>query len=158
MDGTDVGADAASGVLSHYGVKGMKWGVTRTASQLARAAQQRRSDSVAAKKAAAEPSEDFKRTLPSRSKPVSALSNQEIQDLVTRLNLEQNYARLTAESNVKTASAVTRGRKYATKLIVDVGQEQVKRVARAAATQKVDKVMSTKGLDVPKQLKTLKGK
>lgn len=148
------GKAATENVLSHYGVKGMKWGVTRTAVQLARAAQQRRAEG----KSPSEGSEDFIRTLPSRSKPVSSLSNQEIQDLVTRLNLEQNYARLTSEANAKSAGKVAAGRKYVTKLMVDVGTEQAKRVARAAATQKVDQVMKTKGLDVPKQLKTLKGK
>ena len=68
--------------LAHYGVKGMKWGVRRSESQLADA------------------SDDAKRASSHRSKAKAsgsaALSNKEMQELVTRLNLQQQYTRLTS--------------------------------------------------------------
>lgn len=138
------GNDAAvDGVLAHYGVRGMKWGVRRSAKQLARAAASRESES-----------EDYATAKAAASKPVSALSNQEMQTLITRLNLEQQYAKL----NPKHESLLTRGRKEATSILADVGREQVKRVARAAVTSKVDKVAATKGLDVQTQINKLKKK
>lgn len=82
----DVLVDAIdSEELLHYGVKGMKWGVRRTDSQLARAR-------------GAKPSEDHKKvaSYQARAKAggVKTLSNKEMQAVVNRLNLEQNYKRL----------------------------------------------------------------
>jgi hypothetical protein len=64
--------------LSHFGVKGMHWGV---------------------RKERGEPSEDHVRVSELRSKVktgrgVHVLDNNELQDVITRLNLETSYARL----------------------------------------------------------------
>jgi hypothetical protein len=73
--------------LTHSGVKGMKWGVHRSAG------------STGSRDAG---SEDFARTQASAkrvavNKGTHVLSNKELQDLVTRMNLEQQYSRLTAD-------------------------------------------------------------
>jgi signal recognition particle subunit SEC65 len=82
-------------VLEHYGIKGMKWGVRRTEEQLARA----RGKRFGRKSKEPPPqSEDAKRARASAEKVkkegVSSLSNQELQQLNKRLNLEKNYSDL----------------------------------------------------------------
>lgn len=69
--------------LAHYGVKGMRWGVRRTRAQLD----------------AAHPDATAAATLrgkASANKSTNVLSNAELQTVITRMNLEQNYARLIA--------------------------------------------------------------
>lgn len=82
--------------LRHYGVKGMRWGVRRSAQQLARARAERRE---------AGKSEDKKRHDSNRKKGPNALSDKELQALVTRMNTEQNYSRMNP-STVKKGQAV----------------------------------------------------
>lgn len=73
-------------VLAHYGIKGMHWGV-------------RRGRNVSAKHP---PSEDFTRTRATKQQAkesgTKSLSNKEMQDVINRLNLEQQYARLNPKS------------------------------------------------------------
>jgi hypothetical protein len=90
-------------VLEHHGIKGMKWGVRRTRAQLDAA------------------SEDFKTVSTHRSTIKEAggthvLSNQELQTVITRLNLEQQYSRLTAQP-----STLQKGQK-AIKEVLGVGK------------------------------------
>lgn len=83
--------------LAHFGVKGMRWGVRRSAAQLAGMS---RGDAKKAAKAGAgkEYSEDSKQALTALTKAkthgLSSLSNQELQVLNSRLNLEKNYNKL----------------------------------------------------------------
>lgn len=79
---TQKGEDVAEDTLAHYGIKGMKWGVSRTRQQI---------DADSA---------DVTRVKEARGKikanrTTDVLSNKELQDVVTRLNLEQQYSRLT---------------------------------------------------------------
>lgn len=102
-------------VLKHYGVKGMKWGV--------------RKDKIAQRSAtkkanrAAPNSADHERTATARQTArdggVQKLSNKELQDVVTRMNLEQQYRNL--EGNTPSARAKERGRKALVDAVVDVG-------------------------------------
>lgn len=69
--------------LVHYGVKGMRWGVRRTRAQLDAA----HPDATAAATL---------RDKASANKSTNVLSNAELQKVITRMNLEQNYARLIA--------------------------------------------------------------
>ena len=74
-------------VLEHFGVKGMKWGVRKAS---------RHSPG----------SEDAQKAVAAQKKIKSgggtkALSNKELQDLVTRLNLEQQYSNLTTNKQSK---------------------------------------------------------
>lgn len=63
--------------LVHYGVKGMHWGVRKTSS-----------------KPAYKQSSDHKTTRALMQKPVSSLSNQELQVINNRLGLEQRMSQL----------------------------------------------------------------
>lgn len=102
--------------LMHYGIKGMKWGVRRrdraptnveVLTQPGRRVKARGGENQP-------PSDDAVRAAIIRQKArkstVHSLSNKEIQDLVNRLNLEQQYARTVP------ASITAKGLKFATKV------------------------------------------
>lgn len=103
-------------VLAHFGVKGMKWGV-RSASP-----------------GGSMPSADAKSAANIQSKikrgNTKTLSNKELQALITRMNLEQQYSRLTKPSGKKTAG------KFVADILLNVGkQEATKLIAQVAAKQ-----------------------
>ncbi|WPJ30701.1 hypothetical protein [Streptomyces phage Psst2] len=87
----------ASGTLSHYGVKGMKWGVRRSDAELARAAS---SSAESPARPAPKVSDDVKSAMNAQRKiaegGTQTLSNQELQGLLTRMNLERQYRQMTA--------------------------------------------------------------
>jgi 2'-5' RNA ligase len=84
--------DSVVDFLAHFGVKGMKWGVRRT-------------------KTSTSTSDDAQRATEIRSKVkvggTKALSNRELQDLITRMNLEQQYGRLNPSKFQKGAKVVS---------------------------------------------------
>lgn len=88
--------------LTHYGVKGMKWGVRRTRKQLDAASDD-------ANKAAA-----TKAVIKKNKGSTHALSNNDLKALVERMNLEQNYSRLAAQQAPKSA-----GKAFVNKLLTD---------------------------------------
>lgn len=73
-------------VLAHYGVKGMKWG-------------KRKADPSSL----APPSEDHTRVVGQRAiaktSGTRALSNKELQDVISRMNLERQYSQLNPKNN-----------------------------------------------------------
>jgi hypothetical protein len=73
--------------LEHYGVKGMKWGQTRSRAQID-ASPHDSFDVVAVKEA---------KTKIQQHRSTDVLSNRELQTVVTRMNLEQQYSRLVNE-------------------------------------------------------------
>ena len=90
--------------LFHYGIKGMKWGVRRKEGPDGTV-----SSRLKGRKTADDTpdSDDAKKVKSLRGRKVSTLSNQELKDLNKRLDLEQNYSRLT-----KKPSTVQKGIKY----------------------------------------------
>lgn len=96
--------------LAHYGIKGMRWGVTRTDAQIAKAEAKRK----------AETHEDAATANAAKSKIKSsgtdALSNKELQGLVNRMNLEQQYSKLSGSSQSKTKQT---GKKFVTDVLVN---------------------------------------
>jgi hypothetical protein len=105
--------------LRHFGVKGMHWGV---------------------RKERGEPSEDHVRVSELRTKVktgrgVHVLSNNELQDVNTRLNLEGNYARLTEGGNSSAGEKFVDG-------LVGVGGSVAKQQASSYANK-----YAAKGID-----------
>ena len=70
--------------LMHYGIPGMKWGVRKTKNRV----------SSIKKKHRTSYSKDYLDTESLRKKNYKQLSNQELNQLNKRMNLEQNYKRL----------------------------------------------------------------
>jgi hypothetical protein len=107
---------AVSDFLAHYGVKGMRWG-KRGASKEG-------------------PSDDAARSAALRARAktskVKALSNKELQEAINRMNLEQQYKRL----SINEKPAVSR---FVTSTLTEIGKREVqvqlaKKFARKAAT------------------------
>jgi hypothetical protein len=88
--------------LTHWGVKGMRWGVRRSKAQLARAR-------GSSKKASEDIHEDYKKAHSQKS--VKSMSDAELRARNNRLNMERQYKQLTA----KQASA---GKKFVTGVVV----------------------------------------
>lgn len=98
-------------VLNHYGVKGMHWGVRK-----------KRSDS-----GPSSPDADRAKAHASTVKVhgTKALSNKDLQDLVTRMNLEQQFSTLQQKSKKENP-----GVKFAKELLIGIGKEQAGKLAR----------------------------
>lgn len=98
---------AASGVVTHFGVKGMHWGVRKGAKTSAPAPRERRSEDSA----------NVQKHLATIEKHgVKALSNKELQEVVSRMNLMQQYSNLTG-GNAKQKSNIERGHEAAKKAL-----------------------------------------
>lgn len=129
-----------SNYLEHYGVKGMKWGVRRTAAQLgritARGARQvgnilSRSAKKVGNKIKDKYAErkEYNRVKKLMSKPIRKLSESEYKERMERLNKEKNMLdlqRSTSNLNQKAASA---GKMFMDKVmvpaVVDAGKSQI---------------------------------
>lgn len=95
------------GVLEHHGVKGMKWGVRRAREGVVNATPKARKAAKEAviadqKKHASTDSKTVNRHVEKASAHgTSALTNKQLEEVNKRLNLEQNFSRLTADSKQK---------------------------------------------------------
>lgn len=116
-------------VLEHHGIKGMKWGVRRK-----RGADGRVDASPDAARA-----HEYHTT--ARTKGSHALTNQELQHLVTRMNLEQQYSRLAGESPGK--ARIKKGQKAAKGILgaAKTGQE-VYRLANSPEVKALRKALA----------------
>lgn len=120
-------------VLAHYGVKGMKWGIRRTDAELAVSSPVSKNYSA-----------DYAAYKAARAKPAHSLSNNEMQALITRMNLEQQYARLANTQPVNNSRTARVGR-FVGSLLLDIGKEQTTRVAKTAAAIQVEKALVRTG-------------
>lgn len=109
--------------LYHYGILGMKWGKRKGGSSV----------STSKKKTSSteNQSEDHKKKTNLKKKRISEMSNAELKDLTTRLQLEKQYKDLTK-------SETSAGKKFVTDVLTNA--------AKQTASQYVSKYMS-KGVD-----------
>jgi hypothetical protein len=118
----------ADDVLAHFGIKGMKWGVRRP----------RGADGLVEK------STDVKNAEAARAKigkkgNTNALSNQELQNLVTRMNLERQLSTLNTQSK-KTNPAL----KFVGDTLLAVGKQQAQKLAQEQATKLIAEMLKNK--------------
>lgn len=98
--------------IAHFGVRGMRWGVHRSRSSRAAAAKGKASSHVAPDAARAkELSKQVKRH------GTQSLSNKDLQELVTRMNLESQHGKLKQQH-------VSEGEKFVKNLAKDVAKQQ----------------------------------
>lgn len=121
----DRGRSVMDSILAHYGVKGMKWGVRRSDAELS---------GSRAPSAKPQLSSDAKQANSLRTKVqnkgTGSLSNQEMRQLLERVELERRYSQVMESPLGKSR--------------VDRGHEQVKRYLKMAKTyEEVRKFMET---------------
>lgn len=100
-------SDGVDALLRHYGVKGMKWGVRSAGSSGPQDVKVKSNFGNRLVRTSGgkghKLSEDATKAAVSRQKAkksnVRSLSNKELQELVTRMNLEQQYNQLNKKSN-----------------------------------------------------------
>lgn len=131
-DATNLGEKAVNGVLSHHGVKGMKWGVRKDQTPTGvEVVQKRPGGRLTTKGGQNQPAhEDAKRAATAAQKAkastVDSLSDQELSTLVRRMNLEQQYHTLSQNRKGPVA-------KFIEKLFVDQAKKQTSAAFNAQA-------------------------
>ena len=114
--------------LAHFGVKGMKWGVRR----MRRPSFSSDSSSDDARRA-----EAAKKKV--KTSGTKSLTNKELQDLVTRMNLEQQFDKLKPPSpGAKTAKFAA---KFISDFLLGVGKQQASKLANDYAAQKISELL-----------------
>lgn len=114
-------AETLDEVLAHYGVKGMHWGVRK-----------KRSADSGPTSADATRAKAHASTV--KTHGTKALTNKELQDLVTRMNLEQQFSTLHQKSKKENP-----GVKFAKELLIQVGKEQAGKLAREQIAKQLAK-------------------
>lgn len=127
--------------LSHYGRKGMKWGVRRSDAQLARESGKGQNDDNPSK---AKPAADKTTSTKGLSKKTdtSKLSDAQLKAAVNRLNMEQQYAKLTERKSI-----AEKGAEFLTGVAVNVVRQQLTAVVNDRASQVIGAQLKKKGPD-----------
>lgn len=151
-------SDLVNDILAHYGVPGMKWGVRkdRSSSDSSKSDDKKKRKEIVVKQKPGKrakakggeketASDDAIKAAVARRRAkistVDALSNQELQHLVNRMNLEQQYSKLASQTQTRSV-----GRKFVTETIRDVGKSQVTGVANKYAAAKIGALLAAKGI------------
>lgn len=136
------GSGGLEDVLAHYGVKGMRWGVRgkRSTATTPVAVTTRPGKRVKTAGGKGQPASDdaVKAAIvkqKAKKSSTDALSNQELQSLVSRLNLEQQYSRLTPQTKSKAAL------KFVGEILLGVGKQEATKLASDFAGQQVKSVI-----------------
>lgn len=114
--------------LTHYGVKGMKWGVRRSPAQLGHIIRKTRRGS--SQSSSENHHEDYKKAHSTKS--VKTMSDKELRERLNRLQMEKQYSQLTQREK-------------------SVGEKFVKNMLTNAAQQTASKYVSkymSKGVDI----------
>lgn len=125
MDRSKYG-DSIEDVLAHFGVKGMKWGVRKKRTSAPAPSEDKRAFNAAAAKIGKKGNTD-------------ALSNKELQAVVNRMNLEQQYTRLQG-----TSKRTSPGAKFAKEILLGVGKQQALKLANDYAAKQIAQQLAKK--------------
>lgn len=123
--------------ISHYGIKGMKWGVRRTDAQLARERGAKTDEGENIKVPGSTKSGDVVRTPEGRSYLVTknSLSDEELRAVVNRMQMERQYDQLTAQPPGKMAAA----RDFMAGVAKNVARTQLQNLGNAYAAEALGK-------------------
>jgi 2'-5' RNA ligase len=120
-------ADKIGNMLAHYGVKGMRWGVRR---RNVGTADEKVVSEDAAKAAGA--------ATKAKTKGKQSLSNDEMQVLVTRMNLERQLTQLTPPTRAQ------KGAKFVGNLLVNTGKQQAQLVVNDQVNKQLKKALGAR--------------
>ena len=121
--------------LQHHGIKGQKWGVRRFQNKdgsltLAGRKRQKQNDGPI--------HEDHSKSHDTKS--VKSMSDKELRDRINRLNMERQYAQLTATEK-------SMGKKMVSEVLLNVGRELAKEYLKNYAKKSIEEALkrSVKG-------------
>lgn len=119
--------------LQHHGIKGQKWGVRRYQNKdgsltAAGRKRQRQNDDGPVH-------EDHSKS--HNTKSVKSMSDKELRDRINRLNMERQYAQLTATEK-------SMGRKIVTEVLLNVGKELAKEYLKNYAKKGIEEALKRK--------------
>lgn len=112
-------------VMEHFGVKGMHWGARRADRVNATASDDARAAGNALAKV--------------KKSGVHTLSNKELQSMVTRMNLEQQFDRLKSPPKGKQAA------KFVADILLSVGKQEATKFIAGQAAKQVAKTLAGVG-------------
>ena len=118
--------------LQHHGIKGQKWGIRRFQNKdgsLTPAGRKRQ------KQNDGPIHEDYSKSHDSKS--VKSMSDKELRDRINRLNMERQYAQLTA-----TEKSI--GRKIVSEVLLNVGKELAKEYLKNYAKKGIEELLKRK--------------
>lgn len=130
--------DVVNDILTHHGIKGMKWGVNRSRSSNVTVSDKgKRLKTTGGHGRSAHPDAVRVRTIGQVSKKsgFKALSNEELQAFNTRLNMEQQAKRLRFNDS-------SPPRKFILKLLGQTGQQAANEVSSTASSAAVKKILA----------------
>lgn len=142
--------DQVDAFFEHFGIKGMKWGVRRNRRQLqaARGKKDWEEKPLELDRPRPRGSADWRSKEELRRRPISELSNAELNKVRTRLEAERNYKNAMA---LYAKENRTRGEKFvdwAKETSLDVGKEVGKDFAKKAATAFIDSQLKKRGYNI----------
>lgn len=124
--------DELDEILEHFGIKGMKWGVRRRESSDGGVGSH-----LPSLHKQGEPSHDAARAktlrVQARKGGTASLSNAELKALTERMNLEQQYSRLSG--NTTGMQSARAGGKFVGNLLLGVGRQQASEILNQHASQ-----------------------
>lgn len=143
-------------ILEHYGTRGMKWGVRAKAAVNTRPGQpqpiaigERAGKPLVTAGGRGHPAVDEAKRAAglrqlAKKSGVQALTNKELKELNERINLEQNYSKLTSADN---QAKLGRGKKFTTSLMKTTGgiaRTQLTKAANDVASKKIADMLGTR--------------
>ena len=118
--------------LQHHGIKGQKWGIRRFQNKdgsLTPAGRKRQ------KQDNGPIHEDYSKSHDTKS--VKSMSDKELRDRINRLNMERQYAQLTATEK-------SMGRKIVSEVLLNVGKELAKEYLKNYAKKGIEELLKRK--------------
>jgi hypothetical protein len=122
--------------IQHYGIKGMRWGVRRTAAQLGRAG----------KKSSRQAQRDA-------SKEAKTLSDSELKARINRLQMEKQYSDLVKQQVERDRTAMEEGAAAVGNILLQSGKESLKNTTSASMTYAMKKGVSKTGIPLKNKKK-----
>lgn len=135
---TGIDPNVGKEFIEHFGTKGMRWGVRRS-----RKEREQASGKSSSKGAPDKPKKIVGKTNTVGKNP-SNLSDVQLQKMLNRMNMEQQYARLTAPGPTVTQKILRATTKFASEAARGVAMTQVKNIGNEAASQRIASLMTKK--------------
>jgi predicted Zn-dependent peptidase len=119
--GSHTGADlVARNYLAQFGIKGMKWGIRRSDAEISAEAEKTATSVKKLKKSG-----------------LKSLTNEELQTVITRMGLEQNF------NKVRPRNTIEKAGKLLTDLMSQIGKEEFNRAAKDGAAAAIREALKS---------------